>query len=186
MPDAEGHCLSAAARAEFSQDGRYVKFRRVLGDIHARGNFFIAQTRSKHLQDFEFPRRERFSELVRRSRLIRVGGQSAIRVRGMQNQESARRTLERRSKLIRGSIVWQHCTNARPERLRRITPRGDITQDDNAGVGDHPGNDHRLQDRFERAARGLDQNDIRREVRELAPRSLQPGVAAYNFNSTGR
>ena len=50
--DAQGHCLGAACGAEFAENRTNVEFCGVIGNVEPRRDFFVAQPRGQHLQDF--------------------------------------------------------------------------------------------------------------------------------------
>ena len=47
--DAEGYSFGAGGGAEFTEDGGYVEFGGVIGDVKARGDFFIGEAGGQHL-----------------------------------------------------------------------------------------------------------------------------------------
>ncbi len=50
--DAESDGFGAAGGSEFAEDGGYVKFGSVVGNVEPGRDFFVSQTGGEHLQNF--------------------------------------------------------------------------------------------------------------------------------------
>jgi len=69
--DAEGYGFGASGGTEFAEDGGYVEFGRVIGNVEADGDFLVGEADGQHLQDFALAASERlgeFGEGLRRAR----------------------------------------------------------------------------------------------------------------------
>src|SRR5256714_5671726 len=115
--DAERDCFGTASRGQFAEDGGYVKFGGVLGNIEPGGYLFIAQTAGEHLQNFAFAWRERLGKIGDRLGSAYGGGQRGTYFRGMQNDQTGGCGMQGRDELIGSHIDGQDRGDAAAPRI---------------------------------------------------------------------
>ena len=92
--DAESYGLGAGGGAEFAEDGSYVEFCRVVGNVEASGDFFVGQSGGEHLENFALAARQRLGKLGQRLRCWRGNGEGGGDFRGMYDHEARGRGSE--------------------------------------------------------------------------------------------
>src|SRR6266446_8013742 len=86
--DAEGYGFGAGGGAEFAEDGGYVEFGGVVGDLEACGDFLVGQAASQHLQNFALAAGERLCEFGEWLRGRRGQGEGSLHLRWVENDEA--------------------------------------------------------------------------------------------------
>ncbi len=93
--DAEGYGFGAGGGAEFAEDGGYVEFGGVVGDLEACGDFLVGQAASQHLQNFALAAGERLCEFGEWLRGRRGQGEGSLHLRWVENDEAGGHGVQR-------------------------------------------------------------------------------------------
>src|SRR6266849_634084 len=93
--DAEGYGFGARGGAEFAEDGGYVEFGGVVGDVEAGGDFLVGEAGGQHLRDFALAASEGLREFGGGLRGWRGHGERGLRFRRVQNDKSGGCGLQR-------------------------------------------------------------------------------------------
>src|SRR2546423_5674692 len=159
--DAERDCFGTASRGQFAEDGGYVKFGGVLGNIEPGGYLFIAQTAGEHLQNFAFAWRERLGKIGDRLGSAYGGGQRGTYFRGMQNDQTGGCGMQGRDELIGSHIDGQDRADAAAQRIEGFLVASIIVE--NGDYGNIRGQTRfqkGLEDYVRGFAGGIEQNDV--------------------------
>ena len=166
--DAEGYGFGAGGGAEFAEDGGYVEFGRVVGNVEAGGDFLVGEAGGQHLQDFALAAGERLGEFGEGLRRARRGWVDGGNFCGMQDDEACGRGLQRGGELIGGNLAGEDGANPGLQCLRERRGRGGFGEHDDGNFRCEVGVRERFDDDFGRFARGVNQEGICLRVGEVA------------------